>query len=299
MRLVCEYFVGILTCKGAREQLGRHARSNGGLARSFEDVLGTVLSSNIDVVVGEEYVQFLDAPLAYRLSLTSDDLTPEQKAFFRILTVKHGDQFFRSKHWSPTGQPVYTRFFGNHTLSSLFPRRALAFALICDILTTPRQREHFHTVRVALLIALRRLSLRLRHSLCYFLQYTYSWVARALYAHPDDGFSRILYHTQTWDRSHRARLGSPAPEPAGPQDTDAPCLTEVAQSDHCESTNGGAGDTRRANSGTSRSGRDSPPAGKTIRQTEAPSTAHCQIHERDSETRVGGGGTTKTTTTGE
>lgn len=180
-RALCKYLIGILVSVNARRQLGRHAVVHGNLAQSIEGLLYVVLVKPLSLSIGSEYVQFMDGPLSYRLSLTSDDFTQMQKDFFQFMIKVHGNALFRVKSWTPSGQSVFNNFAGHQILSSLFPRRALAFALVYDFLSTSRSPEHFLNTQFALVFALRRLVPRVPHSYIYFVQYVYAWVTRAIY----------------------------------------------------------------------------------------------------------------------
>lgn len=86
---------------------------------------------------------------------------------------------------------MFSNFTGHQILSSLFPRRALAFALVYDLLGTSRGSEAFLVTQFAILFALRRLVSRVPHSYVYFVQYAYAWVTHAVYSGDSIEFPRL------------------------------------------------------------------------------------------------------------
>lgn len=172
---VYKYLSGILVSPASRVQLGRYLLYHGNVVKSVHDLLYHILFSPFRLTISGDFVQFIEGEIGLRLSLISDDFSEPNKMFFRFLTEVNGSSFFKSRDQTPSSQVVWTGFLGDRFLSKHFPRRALAFALVDDLVRTCQQSRVFFP-RFLILLAIRRLwRISTRHSA--FLVFLYVYVS--------------------------------------------------------------------------------------------------------------------------
>lgn len=161
--VVCKSIAGIFCSANVRQHWGGFSVSDSvpnDCGDFMYDLLEHIMHTPFDLVLTPDFVQlYSDRARGLRIPRCESVFTVQQLAFFNVMERYAHKMFSSCPRTSNRGRKA-TGFRFEQMLWAVFPRRALAFALVCDALLVAKKSGRLFALCVEILRALELLSHR-------------------------------------------------------------------------------------------------------------------------------------------